>query len=121
MEDKPYSDQIIDYYEGNPFKELLPDNFFSEIISSKGNPLAETLFKNLLLSIRDLDICLMSQMIMSFLVSGIEENSRYPDHKLGTVPNEIYSEESEIIKNLSYFIERQKFCVRFLREYFKSL
>jgi hypothetical protein len=116
-----YSDQLLAFYESNPFNELLPPNFIFKVKSQRGTPLFENQCKESLQTINDSGKCLVYQIIMSFLVNGVEANSRYPDYKQKTTPSGIYSNESVIVKNLSYFIEKQNFCIPFLRRYFTPL
>lgn len=115
-----YSEQVITFYENNLFNKLLPTDLIHNIKIRQGIPKIEELCKNLLSSIKNLEKCILCQMLMSFLVGGVEANSRYPDYDQDTTPDKIYSEESEIIQNLSYFIEKQIFCIQVLRDYFKN-
>jgi len=117
---KSYCSQLASFYDGNAFRKFLPENIINELRSCSGIPKAEILCKEFLLQIRHLEKCCTVQMIMSFLVSGIEANSRYPDYNMKTTPSEIYSKDSEIVQNLYYLIEKQEFCILFLKAYFSK-
>ena len=118
IDSRPYSDQIIEYFENNPFSDLYDADFVENIKKYRGNPQAEVACRQFLDILDDMQKCLLSQMLMSLLVSGVEANSRYPD-KVGVTPKEIYSDESFIVHFLDYFIEKQLFCIEILGNYFK--
>ena len=56
------------------------------------------------------------QMGLSFLVWGLESNSRYPDYNEGTVPSDLYSKDTELVKALPFFTEVQGVCIDILDE-----
>lgn len=119
---KLYSEILVEYYCNNPF--AIHDNSVNQLIENaqvmKGYPKCEEICEQLIARNDNIEICVFSQMLMSFLVSGVEANSRYPD-KTGITPNEIYSEKSFIVQYLNYFIETQVFCIKTLGDYFKPV
>lgn len=56
------------------------------------------------------------QMSLSFLVWGLEANTRYPDYGKGTVPSDLYSKDTELVKNMPFFMEVQEGCINALYE-----
>ena len=113
------SDIIIDYYEKNPLsannssiKALL-----GIIRTMRGYPKCESICKQLIRRNDNIEICMSAQMLMSFLVRGVEANSRYPDEN-GITPSDIYSEKSPLVQNLNYFIDKQKLCIEILCDYY---
>lgn len=56
------------------------------------------------------------QMALSFLVWGLEANTRYPDYGKGTVPSDLYSKDTELVKALPFFMEVQEGCINVLYE-----
>lgn len=120
LDNKLYSEQVIEYFDYNPFSGLYNEDFVENIRKHRGNPNIEAICKQFLDTLNDMQRCLLCQMLMSFLVSGIEANSRYPDEK-GLTPKKIYSEESFIVKYLGYLIKKQAFCIKVLGNYFKPI
>lgn len=116
------SEIIVDFYNNNPFS--IHNNFIKELVENarimKGYSKCEDICKQLITRNDEIEICVFSQMLMSFLVSGVEANSRYPD-KVGVTPKEIYSDKSFIVQYLDYFIEKQLFCIKILGAYFKPI
>lgn len=116
------SEIIVDFYNNNPFS--IYDNYVKELVENaramKGYSKCEDICKQLITRNDNIEICVFTQMLMSFLVSGVEANSRYPD-KAGITPYEIYAEKSSIVQYLDYFIEKQLFCIKILGEYFKPV
>lgn len=112
--------QVIEYYENNPFSALFPPNFVSDIKKYKGKPQVESICRDFLNMILNLQKSLSCQMLMSFVVCGVEANSRYPDRN-GLSPKEIYMEQSFIVQYLDYFIEKQIFCIEIIKNYFKPV
>lgn len=120
LNSRPYSEQVIEYFDNNPFSDLYNADFAENIKKHRGNFHVETACKQFLDMLDDMQKCLLCQMLMSLLVSGVEANSRYPDRE-GITPNEIYSEKSFIVQYLDYFIEKQFFCIKILGGYFKPI
>lgn len=119
-DNKLYSEQVIEYFDSNPFSNLYNEDFVENIRKYRDNPNIGAICKEFLHKFDSMQKCLLCQMVMSFLVSGIEANSRSIDEK-GMTPKKVYSEESFIIKYLSYFIKKQEFCIKVLDDYFKPM
>lgn len=115
------SDIVIDYYENNPFsaKNSSIEKLLENVRIMRGYPKCESICKQLIKRNDNIEICMFAQMLMSFLVRGVEANSRYPDEN-GITPNDIYSEKSPLVQHLSYFIDKQKFCIEILCDYYNS-
>ena len=113
------SDIVIDYYKNNPLLAYygLIEKLLEIVRIKRGNPKCESICKQIIRRIDNIEICMLAQMLMSFLVRGVEANSRYPD-KNGINPSDIYSEESSLVQNLSFFIDKQKFCIEILCDYY---
>ena len=113
------SEIVLDYYINNPFAycdssiPLLLEN----VRIMRGYSKCERICEQLIKRNDEIELCMFSQMLMSFLVRGVEANSRYPDED-GTSPCDIYSGETLLVHYLSYFIEIQKFCVKTLYDYY---
>lgn len=116
------SDIVIDCYENNPFSAY--NSSIEELLENvrimRGYPKCESICKQLIRRNDNIEICMSAQMLMSFLVCGVEANSRYPD-KNGITPNDIYSETSPLVLNLSYFIDKQKFCIDTLNNFYRPM
>lgn len=116
------SEIVVEHYSNNPFS--IHNSSISVLIENakvmKGYPKCENICEQLIARNDNMEICVFSQMLMSFLVSGVEANSRYPDKK-GATPNNIYSEKSTMVQYLDYFIEKQLFCIEILENYFKAI
>lgn len=116
------SDIVIDYYKKNPLSandssiKVLLEN----IRIMRGYPKCESICKQLIRRNDNIEICMSAQMFMSFLVRGVETNSRYPDEN-GITPSDIYSEKSPLVQNLSYFIDKQKFCIEILNNLYNDI
>lgn len=114
---KSYCSQFVSLYDSNALRKFFPENIFNYLRSCSGNLNIEILCKEFLLQSKKMGKCCTTQMIMSFLVSGVEANSRYPDYNKKTTPSEIYSKDSEFVQNLYYLIEKQEFCISFFKMY----
>lgn len=116
------SDIVIDYYENNPLSNN--DSSIKELLKNvrrmRGYPKCESICKQLIKRNNNIEICMSAQMLMSFLVRGVEANSRYPDENRIN-PNDIYSEKSPLVQNLNYFIDKQKFCIDTLNNFYKPM
>lgn len=113
------SEQFIEGIDESLFSALYGTDVLENIKKYRGNPHVEAFCKQFLDKFDEMRKCLLCQMLMSVLVSGIEANSRYPDRK-GVSPDKIYSEKSFVVQYLDYFIGKQKFCIKVLRDYFKD-
>lgn len=113
------SDIVIDYYENNPFSAYNSsiEKLLENVRIMRGYPKCESICKQLIKRNDNIEICMSAQMLMSFLVRGVEANSRYPDEN-GITPNDIYSEKSPLVQNLNYFIDKQKLCIEILCDYY---
>lgn len=112
---------LIEHYSHNPFTPLLGIDVIEEIKKSicipEIRPQIEEICEEQINKINYISICLSYQMNLSFLVWGIEENSRYPNYDTRTDPSGIYSDDSPLVKELSFFISIQKKCIEILRKY----
>lgn len=115
---KSYCSQLVSLHDSNASRKIFPEHTINELRNCSGIPKVEILCKEFLLQEKKMGKCCTAQMIMSFLVSGVEANSRYPDYNKKTTPSEIYSKDSEFVQNLHYLIEKQEFCISFFRMYF---
>lgn len=68
--------------------------------------------------INDISRAITCEMILSFIVCGIEANSRYPDHKTKTTPQEIYAEDALLVKKLKGFIPLQEVIIKSIEQYY---
>lgn len=118
---KSATDLLIEHFEKNPFTKLMDISVVSEIRRTRHIPAVESLCSSTAEEINNFSICAFCQLIMSFLVWGIEANSRYPDYEKGTSPQQLYSETSVFIKNLPFFIPIQANCISQLNSYFRPI
>lgn len=114
------SEIIVEYYSNNPFSvmensvELLIEN----AKTMKGYPKCEEICKELIIRNDDMGICVFSQMLMSFLITGTEAITRYPDIKKKTTPSLEFTEDKPFVRNLDFFIEIQERCIQTLKDFF---
>lgn len=103
---------IIDFYKKNPLIKDLDQSFLTDLEIFKHSPCMKILCKQHIEHLNKVSIVFLSQMIMSFYVWDVEANSRYPDYKKMTTPQELYSESSAFVKHLPRLLLTQKKCLR---------
>lgn len=117
---KLHSEIVVEYYRNNPFS--IYDNSISLLIENakvmKGYPKCEEICEQLIVRNDEMEICVFSQMLMSFLVVGTEATTRYPNIEKGTTPSLEYTEDKPFVKNLVFFIEVQEKCIQTLNNFF---
>lgn len=115
------STALIEHYRHNPFTPLLGIDVVEEIEKSicipQIRPQIEKICEEQIDKINNDSVCLSCQMNLSFLIWGVEENSRYPNYDKGTDPSGIYANDSPFVKELPFFISIQKRCIEILRKY----
>lgn len=57
----------------------------------------------------------MIQMNLSFAVSGVEANSRYPDNRQNTTPDNLYKKGVRLVDNLPFFLDSQSVSLDILK------
>lgn len=115
------SDTVIEYFSNNQFAQIYDLPLIPLLKERRGIKEVEQMCLNLIDKINDDGICQSCQIILSFLVSGVEENSRYPNYDTGTDPSGIYADNSPFVKELPFFISIQKKCIEILRKYHSQL
>lgn len=120
-ENQLLSDAVIEYFSNNQFAQMYDLPIVPMLKERRGIKEVEKMCLDLINKINDDGICQSCQIILSFLVWGVEENSRYPNYDTGTDPSGIYADDSPLVKELSFFISVQKRCIEVLRKYHSQL
>lgn len=116
-------DSVLRYYKNTPFYKdvyiTLKEELERALLIVPENYI-DTMCLDLIDEINNLGRGITTEMLLSFLVDGIEANSRYPDYGAGTNPNNLYAANSEFVKRLPIFIKAHKFAMEKIEDYYRK-
>ena len=115
---RSYIDKALDFFN-SPIQDKYYPGLSAELEKSRDIPPVEDTVKEIMFEMYELEFCTSCEMYLSFIVSGTEANSRYPDDK-GNSPSTTYSKDSELVFYLPGFIAFQKRCIDFFMNYWNE-